>query len=168
MRLRLTAGQGCFLHGWMAPKQTLSWQDVVSTPSLTLTKLLSANLSPGALHQLQPDASAWLRAGRMTLSECPLMVDPWGAHPVRDFGADLGDIAGQRWPAELMQRMGVTYQDLKELGLTPEGMVLFTHITLHGWAQLGLTRADVVHVPETVFARLFRMTKADVLRSLKP
>ena len=167
MRLRLTAGQGCYLHGWMAPKQTLSWQDVVSTPSLTLTKLLSANLSPGALHQLQPDASAWLRAGRMTFSECPLMVDPWGAHPVRDFGADLGDIAGQNWGPDLLQRMGVTYRDLVDVGLTPPSMALFTNVTLMGWAQLGLTRADVACIPEPVLVRLFRMTKADVMRSVK-
>lgn len=168
MRLHLTAGQACYLHGWMAPKLTLSWQDVVSNSSLTFSKLLSAKLSPGALHQLQPDATAWFSAGRVTMAECPLMADQWGAHPVRDFGADLGDIAGQRWAADTMQRMGISYQDLKDLGLTPEGMALFTHITLHGWAQLGLSRADVLQVPEPVFTRLFRMTKADVLRSLKP
>ena len=167
MRLKLTAGQGCYLHGWMAPKQTLSWQDVVADSSLTLTKLLSSGLSPGALHQLQPDVSAWVRAGRVTLADCPLMIDPWGAHPVRDFGADLGDVAGQNWPADLMQRMGVTYQDLVGVGLTPPSMALFSSITLLGWGQLGLTRAEVAAMPEPVLARLFRMTKADVMRSVK-
>jgi len=167
MRLRLTAGQGCYLHGWMAPKQTLSWQDVVSTPTLTLTKLLSANLSPGALHQLQPDASAWLRAGRMTFSECPLMVDPWGAHPVRDFRADLGDVIAQRWSADAMARMGLAYADLVDLGLTPDSMALFTTLTLVGWAQIGLSRAAAAAIPEGALARLFGMAKQDVLRSLR-
>jgi hypothetical protein len=151
----------------MAPKLTLSWQDVVSNSSLTFSKLLSAKLSPGALHQLQPDATAWFSAGRVTMAECPLMADQWGAHPVRDFGADLGDIAGQNWPADLLQRMGVTYQDLVGVGLTPASMALFSSITLLGWAQLGLTRAEVAGIPEPMLVRLFRMTKADVMRSVK-
>jgi hypothetical protein len=167
MRLHLTAGQGCFLHGWMAPKLTLSWQDVVAESSMTLSRLLSAGLSPGTLHQLQPDVSAWVRAGRVTLADCPSMVEPWGAHPVRDFKADLGDIAGQNWPADLLQRMGVTYQDLVGVGLTPASMALFSSITLLGWAQLGLTRAEVAGIPEPMLVRLFRMTKADVMRSVK-
>ena len=109
----------------------------------------------------------WVRGGRVPLSDCPSMIDPWAAHPVRDFGADLGDIAGQNWPAELMQRMGVTYPDLVDLGLTPSSMALFSNMTLLGWAQLGLTRADVAAIPEPVLVRLFRMTKADVMRSVK-
>ena len=167
MRLHLTAGQGCYLHGWMTPKQTLTWQDVAADSTLTLSKLLSANLSAASLHQLQPDAGAWVRAGRVTISDCPSMVEPWGAHPVRDFGADLGDIAGQNWTADLLQRMGVTYKDLVDIGLTPSSMALFSGITLLGWAQLGLTRADVGAVPEPTLVRLFRMTKADVMRSVK-
>ena len=167
MRLKLTPGQACYLHGWMAPKLTLSWQDIASEPSLTLSRLLSAGLTPAALHQVQPDAGAWVRAGRVSLSDCPSMADPWAAHPVRDFGADLGDIAGERWPADLMQRMGLTYHDLVGIGLTPASMWLFPHVTLLGWSQLGLTRADVIAVPEASLVRLFRMTKQDVLRSLK-
>jgi hypothetical protein len=96
------------------------------------------------------------------------MIDHWGAHPVRDFDADLGDILNQRWSSDLMQRMGITYKDMVHLGLTPTSMSLFTHITLRGWAQLGLTRSDVARVPEAVLARLFdNMTKQDVMRSLR-
>jgi hypothetical protein len=167
MRLKLTAGQGCYLHGWMTPKQTLSWQDVQADSTLTLPRLLSSGLSAASLHQLQPDAGAWVRAMRVTLSDCPFMIEPWGAHPVRDFGADLGDIAGQNWGPDLLQRMGVTYRDLVDVGLTPPSMALFTNVTLMGWAQLGLTRADVACIPEPELVRLFRMTKADVMRSVK-
>jgi len=108
-----------------------------------------------------------VRAHRVGLADCPSMIEPWGAHPVRDFCADLGDIAGQLWPADLLQRMGVTYQDLVGIGLTPSSMALFSNVTLLGWAQLGLTRAEVAAIPEPVLARLFRMTKADVMRSVK-
>ena len=168
MRLRLTPGQSCYLHGWMTPKPTLTWGDVLVTPSMTFQNLLSAGLSLAALHQLQPDASAWAKAERATLTDCPAMVDLWGAHPVKDFGADLGDICAVKWSAETMQHMGLTFNDLVQLGLTQHNMALFTHITLRGWALLGLSRADVVRVPDFVLARLFdNMTKADVMRSLK-
>ena len=53
------------------------------------------------------------------------------------------------------------------VGLTPPSMALFSSITLLGWGQLGLTRAEVAAMPEPVLARLFRMTKADVMRSVK-
>lgn len=168
MRLRLTPGQSCYLHGWMTPKETLSWEDVLATPTMTFQNLLSAGIPHSALHQLQPDASAWARSGRATLADCPAMVDLWGVHPVRDFEVDLGGILDQRWSAELMQRMGVTYKDMVQLGLTPTSMSLFNHITLRGWSLLGLCRADVARVPEAALSRLFdNMTKQDVLRSLR-
>ena len=168
MRLRLSPGQGCYLHGWMTPKLTLTWGDVLLTPTMTLQKLLSAGLTPCALHQLQPDASAWAKAGRVTLAECPSMQDPWGAHPIRDFSADLGDIIAQRWSAEVMHGMGLTFADLVDIGLTQHNMALFTHITLRGWAVLGFSRADADRIPHAVLARLFdNMTKADIIRSLK-
>jgi hypothetical protein len=168
MRVRLTPGQSCYLHGWMTPKPTLCWGDVVATPSMTLQNLTSAGISPATLHQLQPDASKWVKAGRVTLTDCPSMVELWEAHPVRDFEADLGDILGQKWTAETMQTMGLTYMDMVLLGLTPASMSMFTNVTLRGWALLGMSRADVARTPEAVLSRLFDgMTKQDIMRSLK-
>lgn len=166
MRLRLTAGQAVFLHGWLTPKRSLTWADVQSCPAMTLDNLLDARIPLAALHQLQPDPSAWVRAGRATLVDCPTMA-PWGAHPVRDFGAELADLVELRWPVELMLDVGLTYHDLVEIGLSFSNMRLFSWIRLLGWAQLGLRRADVKDVPEPVLVRLFGLPKLDVLRSLK-
>lgn len=167
MRLKLTPGQSCFLHGWLTPKSTLSWQDVCASPAMTLAHLLSTGLDASELYQLQPSASAWVNARRVTLADCPLMAPQWSAHPVRDFGADLGDIAGQRWTSEVMNSVGLTYADLVELGLTPASMTLFTSLTLHGWSQIGMTRADAAAMSEVALVKLFRMPKQEVLRSLK-
>ena len=166
MRLRLTAGQAVFLHGFMSPKRTLSWDDVVANDALTLSRLLAANLPLTALHHLQPDTAAWVRARRVTLADCPRMA-PWGAHPTRDFGADLGSIADAKWPVDTMLAMGLTYADLQDVGLCVSNMPLFSHVRLLGWAQLGLSRAHVVDVPEPALVRLFGLSKLDVLRSLK-
>jgi len=167
MRLKLSPGQACYLHGWLNPKTTLSWPDVRSNPALTLQNLLSAGLTLDDLHQLQPEVSEWVKAGRVTLADCPAMADLWGAHPVRDFKADLGDVAGFKWTADAMLRMGLNYAELVEIGLTPASMIVFTHVTLHGWSQLGFTRAEAAQVSEPVLVALFSMPKQEVLRSLK-
>ena len=166
MRLRLTAGQAVFVHGWLAPKRTLSWADVQASPGMTLDFLLDARLPVAALHQLQPDPAAWIRLGRATLPDCPSM-GAWGAHPVRDFGAELADLVELRWPVDVMLAVGLTYQDLVGIGLSFSNMRLFSWIRLLGWAQLGLRREHVRDVPEPVLVRLFGLTKMDVLRSLK-
>ena len=165
MRIRLTAGQAVFLHGFWSPKRTLSWADILAEETLTMRRLLDANLSLVSLHQLQPDAGAWVRANRVALPDCPLMV-PWGAHPIRDFGAELGDIVNVKWPVGTMVAMGLTYADLEDAGLCVANMRLFTDIRLLGWAQLGLSRAHVIDVPEPTLVRLFGLSKFDVIRSL--
>ena len=166
MRLRLTAGQACFIHGWLRAKRTLSWHDVAACERMTLQHLLAASIPVAQLHQLQPDAGAWIRAGRVTLADCPAM-QPWAPHPIRDFHADLVDIVEAKWSADVMHSVGLTYRDLVEIGLTFHNMSFFSHITLLGWAQLGLTRADVTFVPEYTLARLFCLNKMEVMRSLK-
>jgi hypothetical protein len=166
MRLRLTAGQAVFLHGLMAPKRTLSWDDVLANDSLTMCRMLDANLSLVSLHQLQPDPGAWVRAKRVTLLDCPLMV-AWAAHPTRDFGAEIGEIADIKWSVDTMLAMGLSYSDLEGVGLCFSNMRLFNHVRFLGWAQLGLSRAHVVDVPEAVLIKLFGLSKFDVIRSLK-
>lgn len=167
MRLKLTPGQSCYLHGWLNPKPTLCWADVRGNPSLTLRNLVSAGIDLDDLHHLQPETAQWVKAGRVTIADCPAMAELWGAHPVRDFKADLGDIAGFKWSAETMRGVGLSYAELVELGLTPGSMVVFTHITLHGWAQLGMTRADAQAISEPALVSLFNLPKQEVLRALK-
>ena len=167
MRVRITPGQGVYLHGLWAAKLTLSWHDVLDNPTLTLPHLHRAGRVPlSDLHRIQPDASAWIRAGRVTVADAPLM-ELWGAHPVRDFRADLGDIIAQNWSPDAMGRMGLTYHDLVEIGLTTDSMGLFTHLTLVGWAQIGFTRAAASTMTEPTLVRLFGMPKQEILRSLR-
>jgi hypothetical protein len=167
MRLKLTPGQSLYLYGVWAPKETLTWSDVLENPTFTLDHLSrSANIPLKLLQQLQPDPSAWARAGRAVLGDCPRMEE-WTAHPIRDFRADLGDLVAQRWPADVLVRMGVTYADLVALGLTADSMGLLAHLTLLGWSQLGFARADAAAMSEASLIRLFGMPKQDVLRSLR-
>lgn len=168
MRLKLTPGQGVFLHGWLAARLTLSWQDVLANDSLTFQRLRAANLPLAALHQLQPDVAQWITAKRAALADCPDMQALWGGDAIRDFGADIADLMLTEWPPATLTAAGVTYDRLVELGLTPVNMVLFKQLTLLGWSQIGFVRAHAEQMSEPHLIRLFGMGKADVLRSLRP
>lgn len=165
MRITLTAGQAVSIHGWMRARYSLTWGDVLINEGLGFSSLLAFNLREQDLYVLQPDLQAWVRAGKAQLADCPRMR-PWDAHPVRDFRADLADIVGMHWPADVMGKMGVTYDDLLQLGLTADTMTLFNY-TLLMWASMGFRRQHAETVPPNTLYRLFGMTKQDVLASLR-
>ena len=116
--------------------------------------------------RVQPDIAAWVKAGLVCLADCP-RLRPWDAHPVRDLKADLADLIQTRWTNETLGQLGVTYDDLVGVGLIPENMLLFSGITLAGWATLGFRREHADRVPPATLYRLFRMAKPDVLACLK-
>jgi len=166
MRIPLTPGQAVSIHGWLRARETLTWGDVLaSQQALEFSKLLSFNLSEQDLYVLQPDLQAWVRAGKATLADCPRMR-AWDAHPIKDFKADLADMVGTHWPHETLGRMGVTYDDLLGLGLTPDTMNLFGY-TLMMWASTGFRRSHAETIPPNTLFRMFGMAKQDVLASLR-
>lgn len=166
MKIPLTPGQAVTVHGWLRPKETLSWTDVLANPALTMGYLhKSANIPHELLHKMQPDITAWLKAGRVSVEEAPSFISVWAAHPIRDLKADLADVAAFNWSAKTMKSSGVTYGDLREAGMTHETMGLFRY-TLYDWSTLGFSRTDAEAVPAPVLGRLFRMAKVDVLRCL--
>jgi hypothetical protein len=163
MRIKLTAGQSVTIHGWMNPKDTLSWVDVLADERLTFSFLHNyTNISLVLLHRLQPDIGAWVSAKRVELLDTPTLL-PWGAHPIRDLKADLGDLVYMGWKANMMHAMGVTYHDLVEAGMTPDSMILFG-FTLYDWSILGFSEADAAGFSAPALGRLFGLTRADVSR----
>lgn len=165
MRILLTPGQAVTIHGWWRARQGLTWGDVLSDERLTFVNLLSFNLTEQELYVLQPDLQAWVRMGRATLRDCPRMR-PWDAHPIRDFKADLSDIIRTEWSAETMGRVGVTYDDLVGLGLTPEAMPLMK-FTLMMWSTLGFKRHHADRIPANQLFALFGLSKQEILSCLR-
>lgn len=165
MKIPLTPGQAVTIHGWWRARESLTWADVLSNESLTFGALLGFRLREQDLYLLQPDLQAWIRSGRAALPDCARMR-LWDAHPIRDFKADLADLIAVRWPHEALARMGVTYDELLEIGLTAETMNLFS-FTLLMWANLGFGRRHAESVPPNTLFRLFSMSKGDVLASLR-
>jgi len=166
MRIPLTAGQAVTIHGWLQPKETLSWTDVLTDPALTFSFLHTHTKIPKELlHRLQPDIAAWAAAGRVRLEDMPALAQ-WGAHPIRDLNADLGDIIHMRWPAAVLAKSGVTYADLVGAGMTHDSMGLFGY-TLRDWSVLGFSAADAERLHASALARLFNLTAADVIKCLR-
>ena len=165
MRISLTPGQAVSIHGWLRARQTLTWGDVLASETLNFERLQSFNISEQELYVLQPDLHAWIKHAKGALADCPRMRS-WEAHPIKDFKADLADIVGMRWSHDTLTRMGVSYEELLELGLTPETMNLFGY-TLMMWASVGFRRCHCETIPANTLFRLFSMAKQDVLASLR-
>ncbi len=166
MKIPLTPGQAVTAHGWIRARRCLTWGDVLSNDALTFKFLLATvRLPEHTLFALQPDLEAWVRAERATLEDAPHML-AWGAHPIRDFRADLADLIRMGWSPDAFKRLGVTMDDLTAVGLTPDNMRIFG-FTLHGWATLGMTRAYAERIPMHTLYQLFRVPRPDVLASLR-
>jgi hypothetical protein len=166
MRIDLTPGQAVTIHGWLGVRTYLTWSDVLGNPTCTFAFLTSIGICENKLYVLQPDLQAWVRSERASLADCPRMK-LWDAHPIRDFKADLADIIRATWPAEVMARMNVTYDDLIELGLTPGTMTLFNY-TLMDWTNIGIRRHHIERIPASLVFQLFDMTVTAVLSAVPP
>jgi len=165
MKITLTPGQAVSVHGWWRARESLTWGDVLSNEQLSFKKLLDYNLREQDLFLLQPDIQSWIKAGKITLDDFP-RLKLWGGNPIRDFKADLADMARMQWSVDTLLRMDVGYQDLVDLGLIPETMVLFNY-TLAMWASLGFRRVHAENTANHILFKLFTMTKQDVMAALK-
>ena len=162
----LTPGQSVTIHGWLRPKDTLTWTDVLGNEKLSMDFLHSTTKIPKELlHRLQPDIKAWVQAGRVRVEDAPSFIHIWAAHPIKDLKADLADVIGFHWDAKTMRKVGLTYADLCEAGMTHETMALFGY-TLYDWSTLGFGKAEAEPVSVADTWRLFHMHKTDVLKCL--
>lgn len=127
--MQLTARQATLLHGWWRVRPFLTWDDVVNN-RLSLEHLISAGCRARDVVTMQPDARLWAVHAGATVAHARYMMQAWPAHPLRDLGADLGDVLAHKFTAAELVQMGVTYGDLVRAGMTTrfEGMFKFA-----GW-----------------------------------
>jgi hypothetical protein len=159
MPVRLTPGQSVYLHGWWTPLETLSWGDVVAKEAITFDRCRAANLSLAQLHALQPDGAEWVRHGGVGLRHAEDMAALWRLHPLADLRADLADLLALRPASAALRKMGVSYDDLVGVGMTPETMVLFGYTAL-GWASLGFRRSHLALFTDAQIHYVFGLTRA--------
>jgi hypothetical protein len=162
--LKLTASQAIEIYGMWNPKRLLSWKQVEDNPELTWKKLRQSGCSVTDLYRLQPDSEPWIQGKRIDVEDIREM-STWNIHPIRQMNCSLAQLALLHWPADVFIRMGVTYEDLLQAGLTIQSLPIFG-FTLLNWSYMGLKCRHVESASELECVQVFGMKKAQVLVSL--
>lgn len=161
----LTPGQAVTLFGWLRPRESLRWQDVVEAERLTFAFLRKCGLTPKQLHALQPDMSQWARYGGVKLQDAADMVPLWSTNPVQDLRLDIADIIQAQLPSEKLRLLGITFDSMCDMGLSPDLMRLFGY-TLQGWINLGLRRTHIEAMTDWQCIMVFNMQRTMALQCL--
>ena len=135
--VHLTPRQSTLIFGWLDPRPTLSWDDVLRL-KLSLDTLITYRLRAADLATVQPDPAQWVQHAHAGLKHARFLL-PLGANPFVHFGADLADVIGMRLTLAEMLQMGVTFQQLRRYGLTDRTEEMFRLDDIE-WEMLGKPR----------------------------
>lgn len=141
--LRLTPVQSCQIHGWLNPRRTLHWDDVVGNNHMTLSSLIQNGLTAADLKTLQPDVRMWIKHKNVGLRDVPSMVE-WPLHPVQHLRANLGDLATAHYQPALMLRLGITYEYLRQGMRMDDDWMRVLRYKPNEWAEIGFGRDQAV------------------------
>lgn len=160
--------QSITIHGWMNPKWTLTWNDVMQNDGITvrmlvtkagitqvtccfcgflfgeptLTHTYTQTQTQQQLRRLQPDVTKWIKTKNLSFSDVPYMLE-FPLHPITHLGGNIATLIDYQYPPEVLQKLRITYRLLKEgLYMNTQWMMMF-HFTLAEWQMLGFTRADL-------------------------
>lgn len=160
--MKLNAQQSVQIFGWWdQPREYLSWEDV-KTKSLSWRYLrLSMHFTPQELHLLQPDKEEWLKRGQLTLHDVSDMT-VFPINPFTDMRADIAEVWNMRWHPELLAGMNVTYEQLKEHGMS-DGIMLQFGFSLSAWQRLGLKSKHAT----ANLASVFGLSEAELKKILE-
>ena len=134
--------QSCQIHGWLNPKRTLDWNDICSNSAITVRCCRRSGISGDTLKSLQPDVHMWIRHKGVGLADVPWMLE-WPLHPIYDLHANLGDLATAHLSANVMARLGITYDFLRSIMNMSDDWMRVLHYSPPEWAQMGFTDQDV-------------------------
>ena len=130
----LTPLQSTHIFGWWDPRPTLTWADVRKR-RLTLDRLISIGVAATSLAMIQPNPAEWAEHAGATLKHVRYL-QPLGANPFEHFNADLADVLSLEPTFIELMRMGVTYKQLREAGMTAATEKMFK-LDSEEWAMLG-------------------------------
>jgi hypothetical protein len=149
---------------WRQPRLTLTWEDVKQR-GLSWRNLRALNFEPEELRKMQPDKMEWIQRGGLLLTDIPeMMVFP--VNPLTDFRADLAELWNLRCAPGDLVKMGVTYTQLLNKGLNSQIMYYF-NFTVHDWAELGMTTADVQALGDADCLQIFGIRKDELVKIMQ-
>ena len=167
MFLRLSPAQSTGVHGWgLNLKTTLTWTDVEDREDINLDLLLGLGIRPQDLARIQPCVRKWVLHAGANPGHAKEML-AWPAHPLKDLQGELSDVIMLKATSKQLKVMGVTYADLKEVGMTPETMRLLS-LSFQGWIDMGLTMEDASRdFTDAQLGRVFNLTRLAVMTSFR-
>lgn len=140
---------------WDQPHSVLTWADVKAR-NLTWRLLRDEyECSPQSLHTIQPDKQEWVHRGGLRLADLPDM-HLFPVNPLTDMLADIGELHSMQWDHDTLQKMGVTYEQMANCGMSPKIMCFF-RFPLSAWAALGLRPQHLSSFKETESVSAFGM-----------
>lgn len=156
------------IHGWLSPRRTLSWDDVLASDHLTPEFLVcKARFTQQRLMSLQPDIYEWIHKKYVGLDDVPFMTG-FPLDPIRHLNGDISTLITQRYPCELLQDLGYTYRWLRESQRMDSKWMSLLGFSIKQWvSQLGMTVEDVKRDMSDADAwEVFGITRDAVLMSM--
>lgn len=115
--IQLTGLQVIRIHGWLRPIPYLSWDHVVADRGITFASLVGMGIPVQDLHFLQQDVQQWISRKGVSFQDVPAMIT-WPLHPLHDLKGDLSHFLEQKYSADVLSRLGITFRVLRdELGM---------------------------------------------------
>lgn len=152
--IALDAQQIISIHGWFNPIRFLSWDHVVAYKDLSFGKLLELGVSTSDLYFLQQDVQQWITRKGVSFQDVPDMIR-WPLHPLYDLKGDLSHFLENKYSAEVLHKLGITFRVLTDqLGMREEHMELM-RLSIQDWKLLGMKKKDVEAISKLGCRKIF-------------
>ena len=146
---------------WDQPRRVLVWEDITAKCYSWRRLRQEIGLTPKQLMTIQPSPQEWVNRGALQLADLPDMVC-FPVNPFSHLHADLAEVWGMRWSAELLSQMKVTYEQLRAKGMNAHVMTHFD-FTLSQWINLALQTHHVDSMTDEQVLDLFQMPKYEIV-----
>lgn len=161
----LTPLQSVTIHGWLYPKRTLSWDDIVANDSITVKKLaVDANISQESLKLIQPDIYEWIHKKYVSYDDVPYMTG-FPLNPITHLNGDISTLVQHRYSPQVLSAVGLDYGKLQMNHLNVRWMKML-NFTLREWMTLGMTVQDVASLSNSDIAEVFGAKKEAILMGM--
>lgn len=160
----LSAAQIICVYGIFSKRKILTW-DHVKQKKITAHYLYhTLKITKQQLKELQPDPSEWAESGLCTIADCDIL-SAVPVNPITHLQAPFDALFS--FKSHELNAFGVRYEQLRNIGMTPETM-LFFHYDLQEWALLGLNDQNFPYMSDDACKRMFGVVFEKALQNINP
>ena len=160
LAVEITPWQSVRLFGWWnQPTMTLCWTDI-KLHSFTWRQMRALQIQPEQLKTIQPSVAEWIQRGGIQITDIPDMT-VFPVNPLTHFGVDLSELWSLKCDCTTMKRMGISYAQLIDKGITPQIMAAF-NMPLSSWVELGFTQQHAAYLSEPESMHVFSLPRTEL------